>query len=83
MAMLEFPKKKKNEEEISIERWQNLVDKTGMHPREDVLRRWVTDSASFDSVEFKKMKQHLGICPDCIKASKNIMPLLHEEEKAS
>ena len=79
---LEFPGNK-TEQEISEAKWFKLLDKTRIHPRKDVLQRWVTDSASFDQHEFKKMKQHVGICPHCIQALKNTVPLLHDQEKAS
>ena len=71
---------KKNPE---IEKWLKLVDKTGLHPREEVIERWVKFNMAFDEDEHKVMEKHFNICEKCAKKRDNEYPLLQEIEKAS
>ena len=71
-------KKTLEKETPQEKKWAKLLDKEGLHPREEVIERWVKMPMTFDEDEERSMDQHFNVCKACEKVRDNTFPLLRE-----
>jgi hypothetical protein len=75
-------KKEKAETNDKIEKWQKLLEKNSVHPRQEVIKRMITHPEAFDKDESESFEKHVRICADC-RDKLGIASFEELEERAS